>query len=93
MKWKDASSIKLLRGLGMMLEQGGFAVQNVDLTVILEVPRIGPYRDEMIANLAEAVGVPARQVGLKAKSNDRLGPVGAGEAIAAMAVALVQKRS
>jgi 2-C-methyl-D-erythritol 2,4-cyclodiphosphate synthase len=92
-KWKDASSINLLGVLGMMLDESGFAVQNVDLTVILEVPRIGPYREEMIGKLAEAVRVLPGRVGLKAKSNERLGPVGSGEAIAALAVALVQKRA
>jgi len=92
-KWRGASSIKLLGGLGTMLEQDGFTVHNIDVTVILEVPRMGPYRTEMIANLAEAVGLPAAQVGLKAKGNDGLGPVGAGEAIAAIAVALVEHRA
>jgi 2-C-methyl-D-erythritol 2,4-cyclodiphosphate synthase len=92
-RWRDASSIKLLKGLGTMLDEGGFTVANVDVTVILEVPRIGPYREEMIANLAEAVGVATGQVGLKAKSNDGLGPVGAGDAIAALAVALVEHRA
>jgi len=92
-KWRGASSIKLLGGLGTMLEQGGFTVHNIDVTVILEVPRMGPYRTEMIANLAEAAGLPAAQVGLKAKGNDGLGPVGAGEAIAAIAVALVEHRA
>ena len=92
-KWRGASSIKLLGGLGTMLDQGGFTVHNIDVTVILEVPRMGPYRTEMIANLAEAVGLPAAQVGLKAKGNDGLGPVGAGEAIAAIAVALVEHRA
>jgi 2-C-methyl-D-erythritol 2,4-cyclodiphosphate synthase len=92
-QWKDASSIGLLAALGALLDQVGFVVQNIDVTVIMEVPRLGPYREEMIARLAEAVRLPPAQVGLKAKSNDGLGPVGAGEAVAAMAVALVQKRS
>jgi 2-C-methyl-D-erythritol 2,4-cyclodiphosphate synthase len=91
-KWKDASSIKLLGAVATMLDEAGFSVQNVDLTVILEVPRIGPYREEMIGNLAQAMRLVPDQVGLKAKSNDRLGPVGSGEAIAALAVALVHKR-
>jgi 2-C-methyl-D-erythritol 2,4-cyclodiphosphate synthase len=91
-KWKDAASIEILGAVATMLDQGGFAVQNVDVTVIVEVPRIGPYREEMIGKLAGALGVLPYQVGLKAKSNDRLGPVGSGEAIAAIAVALVQKR-
>jgi 2-C-methyl-D-erythritol 2,4-cyclodiphosphate synthase len=92
-KWKDAASIKLLGAVAMMLDEAGYTVQNVDLTIILEVPRIGPYREEMIGKVAEALRVPPGQVGLKAKSNDRLGPVGSGEAIAVLAVALVHKRS
>jgi 2-C-methyl-D-erythritol 2,4-cyclodiphosphate synthase len=92
-RWRGASSLKLLGGLGTVLEQGGFMVCNIDVTVILEVPRIAPYRTEMITNLAEAVGLPRAQVGLKAKGNDRLGPVGAGDAIAAIAVALVEHRA
>jgi 2-C-methyl-D-erythritol 2,4-cyclodiphosphate synthase len=92
-RWRGASSLKLLGGLGTVLEEGGFTVHNIDVTVILEVPRIGPYRTEMIANLAEAVGLPSAHVGLKAKSNEGIGPVGAGDAIAAVAVALVEHRA
>jgi 2-C-methyl-D-erythritol 2,4-cyclodiphosphate synthase len=92
-RWKDASSIGLLAELRALLDQEGFVVRNIDVTVVMEVPRLGPYREDMIARLAEAVGLPPGQVGLKAKSNDGLGPVGAGEAVAAMAVALVQKSS
>ena len=91
-EWKDASSIGLLASLGSLLDEAGFVVQNIDVTVVMEVPRLGPYREEMIARLAEAVRLQPAQVGLKAKTNDGLGPVGAGDAIAAMAVALVQKR-
>jgi 2-C-methyl-D-erythritol 2,4-cyclodiphosphate synthase len=70
----------------------GFGVGNVDVTVILEVPRLAAYREEMIASLAAAMAIPADGVSLKAKSNDGLGPVGAGEAIAAVAIALVHRR-
>ena len=89
MKWKDASSIELLAGLGKMVGGAGLQVLNADVTVILEVPRIGPYREAMVAKLAAALNLPTSQVGLKAKSNDGLGPVGRGEAIAALAVVLV----
>jgi 2-C-methyl-D-erythritol 2,4-cyclodiphosphate synthase len=91
--WKDASSIGLLAGLAALLDRSGFVIHNVDVTVVMEVPRLGPYREEMIAGLADAIGLAPGQVGLKAKSNDGLGSVGAGEAIAAIAVALVEKRS
>lgn len=91
-RWKDASSIGLLEGLGKMVADAGLAVLNADVTVILEVPRIGPYRDAMVANLAGALQLPVSHVGLKAKSNDGVGPVGSGDAIAALAVALVGPR-
>jgi 2-C-methyl-D-erythritol 2,4-cyclodiphosphate synthase len=91
-QWKDASSIGLLAGLGTLLEQAGFVVHNIDVTVVMEVPRLDAYREAMITSLAEALALAPVQVGLKAKTNDGLGPVGGGEAIAAMAVALVEKR-
>ena len=89
MRWKDASSIRQLEGLGRMIAGAGLEVLNADVTVVLEVPRLGPYREAMIASLAGALGLPPSRVGLKAKSNDGLGPVGGGEAIAALAVVLV----
>jgi 2-C-methyl-D-erythritol 2,4-cyclodiphosphate synthase len=91
-RWKDASSILVLEGLAAMLADRGLGIHNADVTVIAEVPKIGPYRDAMVANLAAALGVSAERIGLKAKSNERLGPVGAGEAIAALAVVLVGNR-
>ncbi|MDQ6748003.1 MAG: 2-C-methyl-D-erythritol 2,4-cyclodiphosphate synthase [Candidatus Dormibacteraeota bacterium] len=89
MKWKDASSIELLAGLGKMVAAAGLQVHNADVTVVLEVPRLGPYREAMIENLARALDVLPARVGVKAKSNDGLGPVGHGEAIAALAVVLL----
>jgi 2-C-methyl-D-erythritol 2,4-cyclodiphosphate synthase len=89
MRWKDAASIELLREVGRLVAGKGLRVHNADVTVIMEVPRIGPYREAMLANLAQAIDVAPDEVGLKAKSNDRLGPVGRGEAIAALAVVLV----
>ena len=92
MKWKDASSIRLLAGLGTMVGNAGLQVFNADVTVILEVPRIGPYREAMVANLAGALNLPPSRIGLKAKSNDGIGPIGHGEAVAALAVVLVGAR-
>ena len=88
-RWKDASSIGLLEGLAKMVDDAGLRVHNADVTVILEVPRLAPYREPMRDRLAAALGVSPGQVGLKGKTNDRLGPIGQGEAIAALAVVLV----
>jgi 2-C-methyl-D-erythritol 2,4-cyclodiphosphate synthase len=88
-RWKDASSIILLEGVAKMIAGAGLQVFNADVTVVLEVPRLGPYREAMREKLAGALAVNPAAIGLKAKTNDHLGPIGRGEAIAAMAVVLV----
>ena len=81
--WRDADSLDLLRTtLGML----SGPVANVDVTVICEQPRLGPHREEMERNLAEALGGPAS---VKATTNEGMGFIGRGEGIAAIAVALV----
>ena len=82
-RWRDADSLDLLRiALGLL----SGPVVNVDATVICEAPRLGPYRAQMEANLAEALGAP---VSVKATTNEGMGFVGRGEGIACIAVALV----
>src|SRR5258708_21555878 len=88
-RWKDASSLELLAEVAGRLRGAGFAVGNVDVTVVLEVPRLSAYREAMIEKLAGAIGVGARAAGLKAKNTNRPGPQGAGEAISAFAVPLL----
>src|SRR5258708_6208657 len=88
-RWKDASSLELLSQVAARLRAAGFAIGNVDVTVVLEVPRLDPYREAMLERLAEAIGISVQDVGLKAKTTDGLGPEGTGEAISAFAVALV----
>ena len=63
---------------------------NVDATVIAEAPRIAPHVEAMQANLAHALGIEPGRVSVKATTNEKLGAVGRGEGIAAMAVALVE---
>ena len=88
-RWKGVSSLELLTEVAGRLRAAGFAIGNVDVTVVLEVPRLGPYREEMASRLAGALGVDPGAVGLKAKTADGIGAEGAGEAISAYAVALV----
>ena len=87
--FKDASSIALLRRVGEMIAERGFKLVNADITVVLEVPRLKPYRDQMLAGIADALAVDVARLSIKAKTNERLGPIGAGEAIMALAVALL----
>lgn len=90
-QWLNASSIDLLRQTCDLLAQAGFVVHNVDSTVVLEEPRLGPYVDRIRAVLAEAMQVPVERVSVKAKSNEGLDAVGSKEAVAAHAVALLEE--
>ena len=62
---------------------------HVDVTLLCEAPRIGPYRDQMRARIAEMLGLDVSQVSIKATTNEGLGFIGRGEGIAAMATATV----
>ena len=89
-RWKDASSLDLLARATALAREHGLEVGNVDVTVILEAPRIGDHIDAMRAAVASAVGVDVAQVSIKGKTNEGVDAVGRGEAIAAQAVVLIQ---
>jgi 2-C-methyl-D-erythritol 4-phosphate cytidylyltransferase/2-C-methyl-D-erythritol 2,4-cyclodiphosphate synthase len=89
-RWKDASSVDLLAHAVGIVRARGFEVVNVDAVVIAERPKLAPYHDEIVGRLAAALAVPPSSVGLKGKTNEGLGDVGRGEAIAVHAVALLR---
>ena len=91
-RWKGASSLDLLRRAVEMVGAQGLAVGNVDATVIVERPKLAPYIDQMRANLADVLGVSIDRVSIKGKTNEGLGELGRGEAIAVHAIALVRSR-
>jgi 2-C-methyl-D-erythritol 2,4-cyclodiphosphate synthase len=84
---RGRDSIEMLQLAVARVNGLGWAVQNVDITVVAERPKIGPYRDEIRARLASALGVDASCVGIKGKTNERMGWVGRAEGLACMAVA------
>jgi 2-C-methyl-D-erythritol 2,4-cyclodiphosphate synthase len=88
--WKDADSIGLLQKATDILRERGYAVVNVDVTVICETPKIGPWTKVMRGNLARAMTVPTDCVSVKGKTNEGMGWIGAGEGLAVQAVALVR---
>jgi 2-C-methyl-D-erythritol 2,4-cyclodiphosphate synthase len=90
-RWKDADSRRLLREVRRMVGEAGYRVVNVDLTVLAEAPKVGPHAPAMRARIAEDLGIAVGDVGLKATTTERLGFVGRGEGIAALAVALVAR--
>jgi len=89
-RWKDASSLDLLARIAALLAAAGARVLNVDAMVAAEAPRLAPHRAAMCANVARALGIDAARVSIKATTNERLGAIGRGEGVAAMAVALVE---
>lgn len=90
-QWKGASSINLLRRAAEFIERRGYAVVNVDVIVIAERPKLGGYLDAMRRNLAGAVGIRAADVSIKGKTNEGVGELGRGEAIAVHAIALLKQ--
>ena len=89
--FKNADSWQLLQHVAQLLPQHGFAVANVDSTVIAQVPKLAPHIAAMRARIAAALGVNEAQVNVKAKTAEKLGPVGAGQAMEAQAVILLYK--
>jgi 2-C-methyl-D-erythritol 2,4-cyclodiphosphate synthase len=90
--YAGASSLGLLRRVAALLTGAGLVVASVDATVIAEAPRLTPHVAAMREAIAGAVGAAAGRVSVKATTNDGLGVLGAGEAIAALATALLDER-
>jgi len=88
-RWKNASSLLFLQHVAKVLRETSFTISNVDATVGLERPKLARYLPLMRKRIAEALGVPASQISLKAKTGEGLDAVGRGEAIRADAVALI----
>lgn len=86
-QWRGASSDRFVEHAVMLGRKAGYAVGNVDLTLICEAPKIGPHRDAMRARLADLLQVAVEAVSVKATTTERLGMTGRGEGIAAQAVA------
>jgi 2-C-methyl-D-erythritol 4-phosphate cytidylyltransferase/2-C-methyl-D-erythritol 2,4-cyclodiphosphate synthase len=91
-RWKDANSIDLLRRVVGLVADTGFVVGNVDVTVILESPKIRDHVEAMRAAVAAALGIEVARVSIKGKTNEGVDAVGRGEAIAAHAIALIRTR-
>ncbi len=90
-RWKGADSLVLLEQvMGLILERG-WQVVNVDTVVVAERPKLRPHIETMRASIASRMGLAPDQVGVKATTNEKLGPTGREEGIACHAVALLQK--
>jgi 2-C-methyl-D-erythritol 2,4-cyclodiphosphate synthase len=88
---RGVSSLEILQRVKQLLDEKNAAVLNVDATVIAEAPKLGPHIAEMRKKIAKAIGISEAHVSIKATTNERLGPIGRGEGISAMAVATVKQ--
>ena len=89
--YEGADSLGLLRTVVAKLQNNGYAVGNLDCTIVAQAPKLMPYLPEMRRKLADACGVSVMQVSVKATTEEHLGFTGRGEGIAAHAVALIEK--
>ena len=87
-----ADSMKLLAQAASRVRAAGYEIVNVDSTVIAQAPKLEPYMDAMRARLAQVLGVAIDQVNVKAKTAEKMGPVGEGLSIEARAVCLLTTR-
>ena len=88
-RWRDADSLAMLKAVLELVRSEGLSPVNVDATVVCEAPRLSPYRDEMRTSLASALGLPAAAVNVKFATAERMGAIGRGEGVAALATATV----
>jgi len=88
--YAGADSLGLLRRTVARIGDAGHRVGNVDVTVVMEHPKLAPHINAMRAALAEALGVAAAAVSIKAKTNEGMGFIGRGEGVAVLAVALLE---
>ncbi|HEX6698201.1 MAG TPA: 2-C-methyl-D-erythritol 2,4-cyclodiphosphate synthase [Solirubrobacteraceae bacterium] len=89
-RYRDADSMLLLRTVVATLAERGLAVTHVDATVVMERPKLAPYREAIRAALADGLGVAPHHVNIKASTGEGMGFVGRGEGVAALAVATLR---
>jgi 2-C-methyl-D-erythritol 2,4-cyclodiphosphate synthase len=91
-RWRDADSRRFLRHAAMLMAQHGYELGNADITVICELPKVGPHASAMRENLAADLDSEIGRISVKATTTEKLGFCGRGEGIAAQACVLLQRR-
>ncbi|MEY4253962.1 MAG: hypothetical protein RLZZ566_1432 [Pseudomonadota bacterium] len=88
-RWKNADSLVLLAACAALLKEKGWRIQNLDTTVIAQAPKLAPYIPAMREQMAAALALTVTQINIKAKTAEKLGPVGQGQSIEAQAIVLL----
>ena len=89
--YRGADSMQLLQAAALRVREAGYTLINIDSTVVAQAPRLAPYLPAMCERIAAAVGLATEAVNVKAKTAEKLGPVGEGRAIEAHAVCLLYR--
>ncbi len=89
--YKDADSIRLLEAVGNLARERGFNIVDIDSVIMLQKPKVSPYREQMRDNIARALQLDVDNVGVKATTTEHLGYEGRGEGASAQAVCLLSK--
>jgi len=88
-QWRGAASRIFVEHAAKLVREHGGRIANVDITLICEAPKVGPHREAMTAELCDMLGISPDRVSIKATTNEKLGFLGRGEGIAAIATASV----
>jgi 2-C-methyl-D-erythritol 2,4-cyclodiphosphate synthase len=89
--YQGADSWVLLQRAGLAVQQAGFSIGNIDSTVIAQAPKLAPYISNMCERIASALQLEVSQVNVKAKTAEKIGPVGQGLSMEARAIVLIQR--
>lgn len=92
-QWKDADSASFLFGAIEMLNRAGWRAVNLDITIFVQEPKLGPVKAEIRESVARLLELPADAVNVKAKTGERVGHIGRGEAIGCHAVVLIERNT
>jgi len=90
-RWQGADSWDLLQATGRLLFEAGWQIGNIDSTVVAQAPKLAAHKPAMQSRIAQALGLAPNQVNIKAKTAEKLGPVGMGQSIEARAVVLIHR--
>lgn len=90
LEWKGISSLILLDHIAKLIERKQYRINNIDITVVLENPKLMPYYPDMKRNMAGVLRIDENNINIKATTNEGMGHIGRGEGIAAFSVALLE---
>lgn len=90
-RYEGISSIELLKNVGKLISKEGYKISNIDATIVCQKPKLAPYREKMVENVANALNVKINQICIKATTEEGLGFTGQGLGISSQAIALLEE--